>query len=346
MRVTLHEVANAVGVSVTAVSSVLNNQGGKMKVSDETAELIRAKACELNYRPNVLARSLRLRRTNTVGVVFQHLLEFGDQNPHYWQELLDGIMSVLFPRDYTLSLCPRLVSGKGPERIEDGRFDGILWCAPDFSDVTVDIIDKSSTPIVLMHAPPESAPGVPVFTANNDAAMESVVAHLKALGHERVAFVIDSISAQSAERVSRANAFLLWTQKYGLRGDVLSWSYDAGELESYVGAGAPHTALSVCSDFHAGRILSRAKDLGIHVPQDLSVVGFDSSSFCDRTTPRLTSIHQPVKRMAQEATTCLLDLVCSERPPSGTVPYPPVIYDCGLDVRDSTAPPNPRRGGI
>jgi LacI family transcriptional regulator len=276
-------------------------------------------------------------------VVFQHLAKFGGRSPYYFQ-LLDGIMTALFPQDYTLALCPRLARAGDAPRIEDGRFDGVLWCRPDFSDASVDYFAKSSVPVVMIHAPSGSSNVVPTFTADNERAMERVVKHLIGLGHTRLGFVIDHITAPTAEGRARSNAFLRAAAQKGVFGEILLWHWSCEELDAYVGGG-PHTALSVYSDTHAGCILARAAEIGIRIPEDLSVVGFDSSEFCEGTKPRLTSVNQPVERMALEATQCLLDLIHSERSQSSSVHFEPVLYDCGLDVRESTAPPSPHSRG-
>src|ERR1700726_1198003 len=157
-KVTIRQVAEAAGVSAMAVSAVLHGTGRNVKVSADTSAKIRRVARELRYQPNHLARFLRNNRTNTIGVVFQHFERLGDDNPYYPQ-LLNGIMSALFAVDYTLALCPKLVQHSQDGLISDGRFDGVLWCRPDFTEASLDGLRHSSTPVVMMHAPPGSAPG-------------------------------------------------------------------------------------------------------------------------------------------------------------------------------------------
>jgi LacI family transcriptional regulator len=292
----------------------------------------------LRYQPNHLARSLRSRRTNTIGVVFQHFERLSDENPYYPQ-LLNGVMAALFPANYTLALCPKLVQGSEAASISDGRFDGVLWCRPDFSQASVGLLRSSSTPVVMMHAPLGSAPGVPTFCADNGGALRKVVRHLVGLGHRSIGFVIDPVNHYTAEGQDRIAAFLAAVADADVRGDVLVWDYQAAEIERYRTADAPHTALAVFSDTLAGHILAACQRYGIRVPDDLSVVGFDSSSFCEETTPRLTSLHQPVERIAHEATTCLLSIIHSEHEGIPFAPPDTTIYDCGLDVRDSTSRP-------
>jgi LacI family transcriptional regulator len=337
MKTTIRDIAEAAGVSAMAVSAVLNGTGKNVKVSAEKADLIRRIALELRYRPNHLARSFRSQRTNMVAVVFQHLDRLGEEKPYYPQ-LLNGVMAALFPVDCSLALCPKLILGSDTGSISDGRFDGVLWCRPDIDAISVEAIQSSSVPVVMMHAPPGSIPGIPTFCVDNDSAMRAVVKHLKGLGHQRLAFVIDPVNEHTMEGCARRDAFLTASLASGLAPDVLVWDEECRDAATYKN-NAAHTALVCFSDTLAGRVLAACQRDGVSVPNDVSVVGFDSSSFCEGTKPRLTSVNQPVEWMAFQATTHLLDLIRERLEGTPSAPTVSSIYDCGLDVRDSTAPP-------
>ncbi len=323
-----------------AVSAVLNGTGTNVKVSVEKAEIIRRVARELRYQPNHLARSLRNKRTNMVGVVFQHFDGLGEQQPYYPQ-LLNGVMAALFPEDYSLALCPKMILGRDVGSISDGRFDGVLWCRPDFDDASLEVIQNSSVPVVMMHAPPGVVPGISTFCADNDAAMRIVVDHLNELGHKRVAFVRDIANEHTVEGLVRYEAFVNACKEADMHADSVIWEHAKipEEMVAYKGQWAPHTALVCFSDTLAGEVLSACLRVGISVPEELSVVGFDSSSFCEGTKPRLTSINQPVQQMAFLATTHLLTLIREGIEGLPSSPTVSSIYNCGLDVRESTASP-------
>ncbi|RYG87946.1 LacI family transcriptional regulator, partial [bacterium] len=252
---------------------------------------------------------------------------------------LNGVMAALFPADYTLALCPRLMTGDDASPVSDGRFDGVLWCRPDLTETSVDLLQTASVPIVTMHAPPGAVPGVPAFCADNGGAMAKVAAHLKELGHRRVAFVIDLVNPHTVEGIVRREAFLTEMARAGLEGEILVWDEPYAEVAGFKTGIVPYTALVCFSDTVAGGILAACDRFGVSVPRDLSVIGFDSSSFCEGTRPRLTSVNQPVERMALAATRHLLDLIrdsAEGQPPAPTVSF---VYDCGLDLRESTARP-------
>lgn len=338
MRVTIRDVAERAGVSAMAVSAVLNGSGGrKVTVTAEKAERIRAAARELRYRPNHLARSLRNNRTQQIAVVFQNFGRFLPQST-YRGDVMNGVMEALFPNDYTLSLCPKLIRDGNPDAIADGRFDGVLWCRPDLSEESNVALQETTVPVVMMHAPPGTVLGVPTFCADNDGAMRRVVSHLVGFGHESIAYVIDPVTEHSVEGQARAEALKRATVRAGLpEPDVIVLGEDHSILARYREPDAPHTALVCFGDELASFVLASCDLYGVRVPDHLSVLGFDSSPLCETTRPRLTSVAQPVERMAFEATQHLLALIraVDGQPLSSATS---TLYDCGLDVRDSTGP--------
>lgn len=338
MRVTIRDVAERAGVSPMAVSAVLNGAGGrKVTVTEEKAERIRQAARELRYQPNHMARTFRSGRTGQVAVVFQNFGRFNVRS-NYRAEVMNGVMDALFPNDYTLSLCPKLMRGGDSGIVSDGRFDGILWCRPDLSEASALSLQEATVPVVMMHAPPGTVLGVPTFCADNESAMRRVVSHLVSLGHERIAFLIDPVSEHSVEGQARAEALKAAAWRAGLPDpEVIILPKDHSILARYAQPDAPHTALVCFSDELASFVLASCQQFGVRVPEHVSVVGFDSSPLCETTTPRLTSVAQPVERMAFEATTHLLSLIRAAEEGNPSSAATSILYDCVLDIRASTA---------
>lgn len=339
MRPTIRDVAEKAGVSAMAVSVVLNGTKQKITVSKEKAEKIRQAALDLNYRPNSLARSLRNKRTGQVAVVFQNFHRFNPEST-YRTNVMNGVISVLFPKDYTLSFCPRLIRDGDPHYLNDGRFDGVLWCRPDLTDEAATSLQNTTVPVVLMHAPPGTVLGVSTFCADNDGAMRRVVNHLMTLGHERIAYVIDPVSETSAEGVARYEALKSASIRVGLpEPEMIVLHGDHSILKQYKKPDAPHTALVCFSDEMAMFVLQSCKRYGVSVPGDVSVVGFDSSEVCEKSTPKLTSVRQPVEQLAREATDHLMKLIEAQVKGEEAPASISTLYDCDLDVRESTGPP-------
>lgn len=339
MRVTIRDVAVRAGVSPMAVSAVLNGAGGKkITVTAEKAEAIRQAARELRYQPNHMARTFRSGRTGQVAVVFQNFGRFNGGSM-YRGEVMNGVMDALFPENYTLALCPRLLRSGDAESISDGRFDGILWLRPDLTEESTESLQKATVPVVMMHAPPGTVLGVPTHCADNESAMRRIISHLVSFGHERIAYVIDPVSEHSAEGIARWDALRSAAWRAGLPSpEMIVLPKDHSILARYASPEAPHTALVCFSDEMAGFVLQSCARFGVKVPEHVSVTGFDSSQMCEQTSPRLTSASQPVEKMAFEATTHLLSLIRANEEGTASSFATSTLYDCGLDIRDSTGP--------
>lgn len=344
MRVTLRDVAKQAGVSVMSVSSVLNGAGTNVSVSPETADKIRKAAEGLNYRPNKLAQALRSRRTGMVALVFQHFGGINRDTP-YQISVLSGVFSALLPRDYALTICPKVNQQGGLDAVSDGRFDGVIWCRPELDGSEAGNLFDPGIPLVILNSPASTLPGISTFCVDNMQAMNLVVGHLKELGHKNISFVIDKTSYASFEGQERSTAFIDAMQKAGLPEPGLTivtndLKFTSGEyLEAYRSTQRPHTALVCFSDQLAATILKEFEAMGVSVPSDVSVIGFDSSPFCDETHPPLTSVNQPVEQIARDATQYLLrqiDAYVDHLPPC---PVATSVHRCTLDIRESTAPP-------
>ena len=337
MATTIRDVAEAAGVSAMAVSKVLHGTGATVRVGAETAATIRRVAQELRYQPNHLARSFRQRKTNTIGLVFSHFGRIGDFDG-YFSALLNGAMTATFGSDYGLTICPNLARSSNHGLFDDGRFDGLLWCKPDYSAEGAAAIERSNLPIVMMHAPDGSGPNVPRYCCDNPLGLRLAVDHLVGLGHRHIAFLSDKFNHHSAEGSLRIDSFRAALVANGLSAreeNVLFWTVECEELGEYFTKPNRATAVITFSERHAVCLLRQAELIGVKIPEELSVIGFDSSAFCNTTTPRLTAINQPIEQMAFDAGMHLISIIRGGESSVGSH-----IYPCGLDVRDSTAPPS------
>jgi len=269
--------------------------------------------------------------------VFSHFGRIGELDG-YFAAFLNGVMSATFQSEYGLTICPNLAKLSANGVINDGRFDGLLWCKPDYTIQSAESIQRSEIPIVMMHAPDGECPNVARFCCDNDLGLKLAVSHLVDLGHRRIAFVIDAFNQSTAEGRARIVGYRSAMQTHELEAtadDILYWPIDRPELTQLMERADRHTALIAFSERQAVSILKEAMSLGISVPEELSVIGFDSTSFCDTIRPRLTAISQPIEQMAYDATNVLISYIEAEQYPSHSF-----IYPCGLDIRESTACPH------
>jgi len=330
-------VAEAAGVSVASVSKVLHGRGKNVRVSEVRAVAIREAAQRLRYSPNALARSLRMSRTYTIGLIWVQMQRIAD-GPLYYVHLLDGVSHILFQQHYRLTILPELPELQPVRALSDGRLDGVIWCKmPDDPDL---IEDLNHTPlkVVALNSPPPSVAGAyPAITCDNASGARLVVDHLVGLGHKRILFALDPGWECAPDAHARLKGFGEAMAGYGLPfgpEDIVVWKVSDPAIGEWRASNPPHTAIFAWHEGLAGAILKAAGESGISVPGELSVVGFDSTLFCESTKPRLTAVRQPVREMAEVAAQLLIDLIEGKTPSELSYTFP-----CVLDVRDSTSHP-------
>lgn len=318
-----------------AVSKVLHGRGASVRVSQKTADHIRATAELLGYRPNALARSLRLGKTNNIGVLFQG---FEHLKQGYYVELLNGLLTKAFEHGYSLTICPKLTNPTGPDALSDGRFDGIIWSKLQEDPQMIEAIESTKLPVVVLHVPVERRfRNVPTLCCDNGQGLDLAVDHLKSLGHRKIAFLYEDIQANFVETRARIEAFILAMSNHGLLAsyeDVYELAVDGGDFADWRLRNPHYSAVIARGEWFAAQILKSAGESGIAVPNDLSVVCFDSTSLSESCSPRLTAIRQPVEEMAAKAMEVLVEQVRQRLRQAGHYNFP-----CALDVRESTAQP-------
>lgn len=337
MATTVKEIALAAGVSKAAVSKVLHNSSTSVRVSEERATLIRQIASDLGYIPNANARILKTNRSQTIGVYFEHLAEIAS-GPLYLTHLLDGICQVLFKHHYRPALLAELEDDAVANCLGDGRLDGIIWCRVVRDAPTIEVMHKSPIPIVGLNMAPSPGNGNVMFVrCDNVGGMEFATAHLWDLGHRKILFVREIQEKDVADCVDRVHGF---TEAMARRGaivaveDVVTWSWFLDEFADWWASNPPHTAVICWSESCAGRFLSQCLRNGVRVPQELSVVGFDSTSYCNSTVPKLTAVRQPIIEMGALSARLILQALEGKKIAELVYTLP-----CDFDIRESTASP-------
>jgi len=340
MAVTIRQVAQVAGVTPTVVSHVLHQKAASIRVSEATAERVRKAAKDLGYRVNVLARGFRERHTMMLGVL--HGIGFGrprfDSGPRYFASLMDGVIDGAFEHGYSVTFCPKLLGSNQEAAIADGRFDGLIWYSTVPSGENAKMLEACSVPIVLTHMPsPELLGKFPSVRCDNERGIGLAIDHLFQLGHRRIGFALEH-EDRFSEASIRRDAFFAHSKRLGLslgQDDIVDINLDRSGISGYFEGSMKHTAILSANDGVASAFIRSAHQYGIRVPEDLSVVGFDSTSFCNEQRPALTSVYQPLVNMGRRAVDSLVSLINGE----AIDPFD-LVLPCSLDLRASTAPPS------
>ena len=335
MAVTIRDVAKAAGVSPMAVSKVLHGRGGNVRVSEARAEHIRKIAKELNYTPNQLARILRGERKKNIGLIMDSIGPISTGS-RYLALLFDGIYSACFDNGYSVTVCPRLHFDHR-KFIADGRFDGVIWGKYQVDEEFDRVATAARVKTVFLHVPYSMAlnDDRDYFCCDNQQAVTLAVKHLVGLGHKRIDFAMDADHAGCAEDTDRFDAFIDACKHFQIKvGRRVEFDYGGDLVRDYLRSKDRATSLILRTENLAGVLYREAFALGIRIPKDLSVVGFDSTEYCDTLSPKLTAIYQPIEQMARDATEVLIKRIEGKEVPSRFH-----SFSCRLDMRASTAAP-------
>ncbi len=334
MRPTQKDVAAKAGVTRAVVSRVLHGGASTVRVGEATAARVRAAAQELGYHPNVSARNLKRRRTGMIGVLhgdgFPRMRLNG--GPRYFAALMDGIVEGAFELGYTVGLCPQLFSQTPEDAMADGRFDGLVWYSTWPSEANIARLRSCSVPIAIVHSHARDFDGrFPTAICDNAGGIRLALEHLAELGHRRVAYAYDAEFLFGEARLRR-DAFLEIAPTLGMLPSLIDVRGDRSGLRDYLALPPAHSAIVAQNEDLAASIVRGLQAHGVAVPTEVSVVGFDSTDFCDLVSPRLTAISQPLSSLGRRAVQMLSETIDGGRP----TPFENV-FPCGLDVRASTS---------
>jgi DNA-binding LacI/PurR family transcriptional regulator len=326
----LAEVAKKVGVSEATVSRVLN---GKAGVSDSTRESVLTALDVLGYeRPT----QLRGERARLVGLVLPEL-----QNPIF-PALAEVIGGALAQRGFTPVLCTRTAGGLSEadyvEMLLDQHASGVVFAGGHFAEIAAPhdhyrLLHSRGIPVVLINAAVENLDFPCVATDDVTAAGQSF-RHLASLGHERIGLVLGPEDHMPSRR--KLAAFTEHARQAGLSVAPVEhalFSLEGGQAATTRMLRQGVTGVICASDVLALGAIRAARRVGLDVPADVSVVGFDDSGWLNCTDPPLTTVRQPIESMGKAAVALLVNQM-----ESLTAQAEELLFEPELVVRGSTGP--------
>jgi len=327
---TIKDVARELGVSVATVSRALSRPE---LLKPETRERVMAAVRRLGYRPNVLARGLRRGHTRALLAVVPTLSPF-------FLEIFAGAEEVARQADFALLLG---YSNRDPEKekacfdqVASGQADGIILLTGAMpSDYAQGRYALPPLVTVLERVPNQN---VPVVRTDHRAGAAEATRHLIALGHRRIAHIAGTRTLPSSARrlagyrETLAEADLPQLSELFGQGDFRMES-GADAMRGFLALADPPTAVLCANDEMAFGAIRAAREAGLRVPQDLSVVGFDDLSIAEYFTPPLTTVHIPRHELGRQAAHALIEHLAGREVPSDRV------LPTRLVLRQSTAPP-------
>lgn len=340
--ISLKELARRLNLSPTTLSLVLNRAAGADAIPASTKDRIFAAAEGFNYRPNLMARSLRSQRTFSVGVLVP---EFSDG---YSAAVLSGIEEILLREGYIYLVTthrhkPALID-RNPKLLYERRVEGLIAVDTPYDQIL-------PLPVVNVSGH-KSVPGVTNIVLNHRTAAEAALRHLVGLGHRKIAFLRGQPFSSDTE--VRWEAIRAAARKLSipiapenvaqLEGESPSPEVGYIAAKKLVANRGSFTALFAFNDISAIGAVRAFHEAGWRVPQDISIIGFDDISAAAYHNPALTTIRQPLWRMGVLAAETLLERIASNNShrrnsaSNSRRANSTVQVEAELVVRESTAP--------
>lgn len=343
MQVTLKDIAKESGYSITTVSRAL---AGYTDVNEDTRRRIVEIANSLNYQPNLLARQLRMQRTQTLGLIIpsadnsisneffsQLLLGIGDAASRVGYDLL---VSAHSPGEPEMAAYRRIVEGN--------RVDGVILARTRQQDGRIAYLQRLKHPFVVngRGAPGESN-DFPYIDVDSQKGIASIVRHLVDLGHRQIALILPppEIAFTEYRRMGYRDGLgaenLDYREDYVVHGDLQRTGGFQG-ANNLLDAHPEITAIVACNDLMALGAMHAAQARGLEVGADLSITGFDDIPVAEVAHPPLTTVHQPIYEIGRRLADLLSRIVNGEPPEQMQM-----LLSSTLVVRASSGL---RRGGV
>ncbi len=331
---TIHDVAKKAGVAPITVSRVINNSG---YVSEKVRNRVNQAVDELGYVPNILARSLKSKRTNTIALVFTDIT-----NP-FFNFMARGVEDSASDAGYNVIFCNTDESSdqesKYVKLLLQKQVDGILLVPADTRSNSIQLIQDQKTPLVVIDRC-VSNKNVDIVRGDSEGGAYLLTKHLIDLGHRRITLFSGPEAVSTSQ--DRVKGYKRAMENHGLSKFVDCYygkfSRQSGidltkSIFSKENSPKP-TAIFAANNLISVGILAELRNLGIKVPQDVAVCSFDGIPENLTVIPFLTNVAQPAYKMGQKATEILISRI-KEKPEPST-DFEEIIFPVELTIRESS----------
>ena len=314
MAVTIKDVAAKCGLSISTVSKAFNNYAD---ISAETREAVQRAAREIGYFPNAIARALKTNRSFNLGVLFQEERGTGLTHP-FFATVLEGFKAECEQHGYDITFINHNIGRNGMTYLEHCRYrnvDGVcVVCANFYAPEVVALVSSDIPAVTIDHAFANRS----CVLSENAQGMQSLVEYAASLGHTRIAYAYGEKASVTENRITGyyrglAAAGIEPRAEYLLEAVYDSPEAGADALKYFMALPEPPTCILLPDDHTALGALDAAAELGLRVPEDISIAGYDSTRIASLTRPRLTTVAQDAARMGKQAALYLIDRIENPR---------------------------------
>jgi LacI family transcriptional regulator len=335
MKATINDVAKHAGVSIKTVSRVMNNEAS---VRQTTREKVQATVAELNYQPNLAARNLAGTKSFSIAYVYDN------PNAYYIIDMQNGILSACKQQSFELLIHPCNAKADNifdevSNMVRKSRIAGVVL-TPPFSEMPTfvkSLLDLDVKVVRIMSgdvAPDDLSPCIMI---NDHQAALNITQHLIDLGHKNIGFIAGGTEHKSTTERLQGYKEALTLNNINVNDNLVfegEYSFDSGVAgaKTLMAEEVRPSAIFSCNDEIAAGALFSARLMGIDIPEQLSLAGFENSPFSRQTWPKLTTADQPNQQIAEDAANMLINQIRRKKNKSLNANFTPQLV-----VRDSSA---------
>ena len=329
MAVTLKDIADEVGVSITTVSRGL---AGYSDVAEETRQRIQKVASELGYYPNLTARRLQKQRTDTLGFIMP---TFGPRfSDPFFSEFIAGIGTEAAEQNYDLLVSTHAPDSEGELNaythvVRGGWVDGVIVVRTREDDARIKLLCENVFPFVAFGRTNCSI-DYPYVDEDGAAGMQALVQHFVDLGHQRIAFIAPPLGLMFGRFRLHGYTETMQLNKleidpdWVVHGDMTQQG-GAQAVEKVINLKPRPTAIICCNDLMAIGAMNRIQQAGFQVGKDIAVGGFDDIPLAAYVSPPLTTLHQPIYEIGRRACAMLIEILNGGSPANSHVLLTPSL---------------------
>lgn len=335
MAITMKELSAKCGVSVSTISKALN---GYQDISEETRELIIKTATEMGYNLSGNSKTIKMKKTYNIGVLFQTLNNYGLRN-EYFAHILAAFKEKAAKKGYDITFIEHNIGNRKMTYLENchfRNFDGVFIVCAEFSDPEVLELVNSSYPVVTIDHVFNEA--ISVLSDNVDG-MRQLTQYIIDKGHRKIAYIHGTKSSVTHNRLVSFHNVLAENgisipEEYLIEGAYRNARYCEDLALHLLTLPDPPTCIIAPDDYAALGVMNSATKLGLKIPDDISIAGYDGISVSQALEPKLTTIKQDTDRIGAEAAKQLINLIESPMTTSLNSIYLKVQLVKGGTVKD------------
>lgn len=314
MAVTIKDVAKAAAVSPSTVSRVIADHP---HISEETKKRVRKEMKKLGYYPNLQARSLVVRSSETIGIVMPNSATQALQNP-FFPEVLRGISMKAHENQFGVYLTTGITDDEIFQQVvsmvQGKRVDGITLLYSRTDDRIMNYLLEEKFPFTVIGRPYKNAERITYVDNDNIFITKQVTDYLINLGHRKIAYIgvnldnVYTIDRLQGYKQALDEAGIPYDETYIIHEECLKSKGKQGIIDFLASHESP-TAIVVTDDFTAIELMSYSEELNIKVPEEISIVSFNDVLLAEHIKPQLTSVNIDIFQLGFEAANCLIEII-------------------------------------